>query len=298
MVSWFNSTDGLDKIYGRFYYPADFDANKTYPTVIMAHGSNITSDIYDTYYAPALAEAGYICFSYDVRGVTADASFGGRAGSYSTNNAKRIPDLDTYAADAGAALDFVKSKDYVDADNLYMWGQSMGALTTQIITSRRGDELRGTILLYGAVSETNAQGFSTDEIDMMKVLNSLKDAFAGEALFILGADDPLFGYEVSVENMDYYNNSSFEYISGASHGFGYMADRATIIATETVLDYLARTVTGQTLVPEDFGMQFADQFNQAPDKGNSALKRSDHEHNSEELARRGFVLPRFIGSSV
>ena len=36
VVSW--CKNGELNIYGKFYYPEGFDAEKTYPTVIMSHG--------------------------------------------------------------------------------------------------------------------------------------------------------------------------------------------------------------------------------------------------------------------
>jgi len=261
-VSWFQSGDRCDRIYGRFYFPADFDQSKTYPTVLLAHGGGITSDIYDAYYAPALAEAGYVAFSYDVRGV--DGGFGS---SLSTNVNGLEPTLDTYVADANAALDFVKTKSYVDAENLFMWGQSMGAVTTQVITADRGGELRGSILLYGSVSDFNVDSFTTDKIDMQAKLDTQKESFAGDALFILGEKD-IASYQVTMDNMAYYNNYSLVYISGAEHGFGYMADRPTQIATEAVLDYLNRTVNGLPQNPFDA-------FGKVPDQSNGTKKDSE-----------------------
>ena len=256
VVTRFPSSDGADSLFGRFYYPADFDPAQKYTTVLLAHGGAITSDIYDTYYAPALAAAGYVCFSYDVRGVI--GSFG--RSSYSTNANGLEATLDVYVADANAALNFIQTQPFVDTDNIYMWGQSMGAVTTQVITADRGDEINGSILLYGSVSDYNIESFTTDSIDMQAKLDAQKDNFAGEALFILGSED-VASYEVTVDNMAYYTNASLVYLSGAGHGFGYMADRATITATESVIDFLQRTNTASTLVPE---VPFEDQFHKTP----------------------------------
>lgn len=256
-VSWFKSGDGGDRIYGRFYFPTDFDAGKAYPTVLLAHGGGITSNIYDAYYAPALADAGYVAFSYDVRGV--DGGFGT---SLSTNVNGLEPTLDTYVADANTALDFIETKAFVKKDSIYMWGQSMGAVTTQVITADRGSELSGSILLYGSISDSNIDRFTTEKIDMQAKLDAQKESFSGDALFILGEKD-VASYQVTMDNMAYYNNYSLVYISGAEHGFGYMADRPTQITTEAVLDYLDRSVNG--LPKEPFNA-----FGKTPDSSNSA----------------------------
>lgn len=260
VVTYFTSGDGQDQIFGRFYYPADFDSSKTYPTILMAHGAGINCDIYDTYYAPAMAEAGYVCYAYDVRGV--DGEYGA---SRSTNNAGRAPDLETYVTEANTALDFIQAQPYVDNDHIYMWGQSMGAMTTELITAKRGSELAGTILLYGAAGEErlNANGATVEELQ----------AFEGEVLLVLGADDPLATADGFVAEMAYYQNSSFLYISDANHGFGYMADRPTQITTEAVLDFLDRAEN--ITLPAPFTPDSMNAFHETPDTASAGMDPLD-----------------------
>ena len=55
------------RIFGRTYYPADFDASKKYTTVVLNHGKSVNCDFWDKAYAPALAKAGYVCYTFDCR---------------------------------------------------------------------------------------------------------------------------------------------------------------------------------------------------------------------------------------
>ena len=122
----------------------------------------------------------------------------------------------------------------------------MGAITTQVITSQRGAELNGTVLLYGAISENNLATFQDGfETDLQGVLDTIKADFQKETLLVLGAEDSIFGYQYTIENAAYYSAYTFLYISGADHRFGYMADRATVITTEAVIDFLNRIGTAE-----------------------------------------------------
>lgn len=244
VVSFAKSLDNKDQIFGRFYYPANFDSQKQYTTVVMAHGGNITSDIYNTYYAPAMAAAGYVCYSYDVRGVK--SQFGGaNGGSRSTNNAGKSPSLDTYLEDCNAALDYVLSKNYVSKENVYLWGQSMGGITAQLVAQARPKDLRGIVILYGSIGNDNSNAFSGDNIKSM-----LAKPYSGETLFIQGNDD--FAYTRSYNNLKNYPNWTFVDISDAGHGFGYMPDRAAKICTQNVINFIERVDKIRVATP---GMQ-------------------------------------------
>ncbi len=247
VVSFAKSTDGEDQIFGRFYYPADFDPSKEYTTVVMAHGGSITSDIYDNFYAPTMAAAGYVCYSYDVRGVT--SSYGG-GGSRSTNNAGKEPTLETYIADCNAALDLVFTKDFVKKENVYLWGQSMGGITAQYVSKEREDEIRGIVVLYGSLGKDNMQTGGGNSQAL------LDNPYAGETLFIQGNDD--FSHTRSYENLTNYENWTYVDISGAGHGFGYMADRATKICTHSVINFIERVDKNKVAEPGMQGSVYAD----------------------------------------
>lgn len=87
------------RVFGRTYYPADFDASQKYTTIGMNHGGSITADIWDKYYAPTLTKNGYICYAFDCR----SSGAGGR-GSFrdpAENDQSRV---ETYSEDLNAAV--------------------------------------------------------------------------------------------------------------------------------------------------------------------------------------------------
>ena len=75
--AWCKSGDA--DLFGRIYYPADFDETQQYTAVLLVHGMTLNADFWHKIYAPELAKAGYICYAFDERSGTT----GGR-GSYST----------------------------------------------------------------------------------------------------------------------------------------------------------------------------------------------------------------------
>ena len=52
-------------------------------------------------------------------------------------------------------LDYVEAKEYVDLSKLYLFGQSMGGMTVQNVAAQRADEIKGMVVLYGAIGDGN-----------------------------------------------------------------------------------------------------------------------------------------------
>ncbi len=237
-VSWYE-TDDVD-IYGRFFYPEDFDEGQTYPTIVMCHGGEVTADIFSKIYAPYLANQGYVCYAFDCR----SGSDKGR-GSYSKelgddNEATAL----TYAEDLNMALDFVETKDFVDKSHIYLFGQSMGGVATQEVASQRNDEIDGIVVLYGSVNDDNEEKGEAYQTVYEDIAASPYEN--GEVLFIQGANDNFRTVETTTDNMELYpENASFIEISNAGHGFGNTEDRPTEITCEAVADFVKRSVAGE-----------------------------------------------------
>ncbi len=233
-VAWCG-TDDVD-IYGRFFYPADFDESQDYPTIVMCHGGGVTADIYSKVYAPYLASEGYVCYAFDCQSATDK----GR-GSYSTELADGEEcSVSTYADDLNMVLDYIEAQEYVDTEHLYLFGQSMGGVTSEYVASQRNEEIAGMIVLYGSVDDSNSSMMPDYETVAANPYNN------GEVLFIQGALDANLPAERTVTNMDWYaENSTMIDISKAGHGFGNMEDRATEITCEAVADFVARDLAGE-----------------------------------------------------
>ena len=55
-------------MYLKITYPADFDAEKTYPVVIGSHGFNANSMYFDMLWTETLAKNGYLVYTFDFCG--------------------------------------------------------------------------------------------------------------------------------------------------------------------------------------------------------------------------------------
>ena len=199
--------------------------------MVLNHGKSVNCDFWDKAYAPALAKAGYVCYTFDCRSCTE----GGR-GSFSDS----LPDgaettVTSYSEDLNMVLDYVEAKEYVDLSKLYLFGQSMGGMTVQNVAAQRADEIKGMVVLYGAIGDGN--GSLVDGYETLKAAPYAN----GEVLFILGALEGEESIQNTLSNMEWYEDTSFMLISGAAHGFGVMPDRPAEICSQTVIDFLQRT---------------------------------------------------------
>ena len=223
---------GDDDIFGRLYYPADFDENSQYTAVVLVHGMTLNADFWHKCYAPALARAGYVCYAFDERSGTE----GGR-GSYSTPTESGTSGVVETVSDASAALDFVETLDYVNKDSIYLFGNSKGSMSVQVLASRRSNEIAGVVALYGGV---NADSTMIPDVD--EVLAHPYDN--GEVLVIWGAGDKGYNLDSALENMAMYPEASLVLISNAYHGFGNQANRPALICAQAVVDFIDRTANG------------------------------------------------------
>ena len=192
----------------------------------------LNADFWHKCYAPALAQAGYVCYAFDERSGTQ----GGR-GSYSTPLEGVEPGRNTvenYADDMDIALDYVKSFAYVDPNGIYLMGGSKGGATTQLEAARRPDEIAGIIVQSGGLGDDNAS--------MLADYEALKAApYTGEVLFVQGVDDQQCLIARGEANMSWYELYTFVAISSTGHGFGYQNDRATEVFVDSVNEFIHRT---------------------------------------------------------
>ncbi len=63
-VAW--CANGEERIFGKFYYPLDFDAEKQYPVIIMSHGVSVTHSIFEKgKWVDFAAENGCVAYAFD-----------------------------------------------------------------------------------------------------------------------------------------------------------------------------------------------------------------------------------------
>lgn len=255
VVSWCKNGD--NNIYGQFYYPADFDENQTYPVVIMRHGIGSTSQMMERAKWPEkAAQDGYVVYTFDFCG-----------GSQNGNSDMDFMDMTvmTEKSDLSAVMDFVKSKDYVDQDHLFLLGQSQGGLVSALTAADRADDVAAMILVYPALciadnaKETyaSAEDIPEGEAEMpvgtvgseyVKAVYDLDvygtiSAYDGDVMLIHGINDSLVPYSYSEKALEesYTSEGSVLvpiYGKRSTHGFEMNFEEGRDYAETVGLEFL------------------------------------------------------------
>lgn len=126
------------------YLPADFnktDGKKLAP-VIMSHGFMSDFGMCDRY-AQELAKEGYATFDFDFNG-------GGPASSLSNGETTKMSVL-TEVQDLQSVVDFVCSKDYIDASKLVLLGCSQGGFVSALLSARLKEKVHALVMFYAAL---------------------------------------------------------------------------------------------------------------------------------------------------
>lgn len=88
-----------------------------------------------------MTKKGYAVYCFDF--------CGGSTGSRSDGSTLEMS-IFTEQADLEAALDMIREQPFVDGDNIFLMGTSMGGAVSAITAAAHEDEIQGAILLYPA----------------------------------------------------------------------------------------------------------------------------------------------------
>jgi dipeptidyl-peptidase-4 len=198
MVS-LTAADGTTPLNGRLIYPANFDATKKYPVMVYVYGGSHAQLVTNKwlggagYFDMYMAQQGYVVFTLDNRG--SDAR--GKKFCEVTHRNLGVNEM----ADQMKGIAFLKSKSFVDADKIGVFGWSFGGfMTTSLLTSQPDTFKVGVAggpvmdwkyyeIMYGErymdTPQDNPQGYAkTSLLDKVKNLK-------GRLLIIHGAQDPV-----------------------------------------------------------------------------------------------------------
>ena len=263
VVSWCKNGDL--NIYGKFFYPEDFDESGSYPTVIMSHGLGSSEAMVERSQWPqAMTSEGYVVYAFDFCG-------GGKNSNsdltYLTMSVK------TEISDLNAIMAFVESKSFVDKDHLFLLGQSQGGFVSAMTAASRPEEVKAMILVYPAfcivddlhefipdISEVTGDTVETAmgtlgacyaldayDIDVMKEIAG----YTGDVLIIHGLNDKTVPLSYSMDAItNAYSEASSELliITGKKsvHGFEMMYDRGREAALNAGAEFLNAHLVEET----------------------------------------------------
>lgn len=193
------SADGKTPLHGRIIYPTNFDATKKYPVMVYLYGGSHAQLVNNKWLTGAgyfdlyMAQQGYIVFTMDNRG--------------SGNRGKKFCDVNhrqlgvNEMADQMKGIELLKSKPYVDAERIGVFGWSFGGFMSTTLMTNQADTFKVGVaggpvidwkyyeIMYGErymdTPQENPEGYAkTSLLDKAKNLK-------GRLLIIHGAQDPV-----------------------------------------------------------------------------------------------------------
>lgn len=231
------------KIYGKMYLPGE--EKDSYPTVILSHGFN-SSSLLNEGYAESFAKNGYAAYIFDFCG-----------GSPSTKSDGVTTEMSvlTEYRDLSAVMDQIKALDYVDGDQLFLFGLSQGGFISAYTAAQRPDDVKALILFYPAFPLQNAyfeqydsvEAIPDEDFESMGVpLGAIyaKDArsfniydeigkYKGDVLICHGDKDTMVDLSYSERAVEVYDSAELKVIKYGEHGFqGKLAREATTYSVE------------------------------------------------------------------
>ena len=226
------------KIYGKMYLPGE--EKDSYPTVILSHGFN-SSSMLNEGYAESFAKQGYAAYIFD---------FCGGSPSTKSDGATTEMSVLTEYRDLSDVMDQIKALDYVDGEQMFLFGLSQGGFVSAYTAAQRPDDVKGLVLFYPAfvLQETYFQQYGSvedipdEEFESMGVpLGAIyaKDArsfdiyeeigkYKGDVLICHGDKDTLVDLSYSEKAVAVYDSAELKVIQYGEHGFqGKLAREAT-----------------------------------------------------------------------
>ncbi|WP_291275705.1 S9 family peptidase [Flavobacterium sp.] len=193
------SADGKTPLNGRIIYPANFDATKKYPVMVYLYGGSHAQLVTNKWLSGAgyfdiyMAQQGYVVFTMDNRGSDA------RGKKFCEVNHRQLGVNEM--ADQMEGIKFLKSKAFVDADKIGVFGWSFGGFMSTSLMTSQADTFKVGIaggpvidwkyyeIMYGErymdTPQENPEGYAkTSLLDKAKNLK-------GRLLIIHGAQDPV-----------------------------------------------------------------------------------------------------------
>lgn len=193
------SPDGKTPLNGRIIYPTNFDATKKYPLMLYVYGGSHAQLVTNRWLGGAgyfdlyMAQQGYVVFTLDNRG--SDAR--GKKFCEVTHRNLGVNEME----DQMKGIEFLKSKSFVDADKIGVFGWSYGGFMTTSLMTKHNETFKVGVaggpvmdwkyyeIMYGErymdMPQENPEGY-----EKASLLNKATD-LKGRLLIIHGAQDPV-----------------------------------------------------------------------------------------------------------
>lgn len=225
------------RIYAVLYRP--ISENAKMPTVIFSHGYGDTNRG-GSQYALALAQQGYLVCCFDFRG--------GGMSSQSDGSSLDMT-IFTEQADLEAILGMLQGRDEVDANNIFLLGNSQGGVISAMTAAAHPDEIAGMVLsspAFSLVDDAKELFGSTQNIPASyrhMIMTVGREYFAsvfdydiyaaiqgydGDVLIFHGDLDDLVPISYSEQAVEVLPNAELEILTGEGHMYSGDAVQQTI----------------------------------------------------------------------
>ena len=225
--------DNID-LYGVVLIP-ESRTQTTFPTVIYAHGAESDYKA-DMTTLKSLAKSGIACYTFDFYGWTKRST--GSKGVRWFHDVPRGVD-DSYerkvlqqTKDLNAVIEQVKKMDFVDTENIYLLGSSMGGATVASASVTHSADIKGIILQYPAINLVPDAMTEGAEHDVRKYENKV--------LLLQGTKDVIVPQKMSDKLAAYYNaydteKCNYVVYEGQPHVF---TGKYKVIAAEEIYRFI------------------------------------------------------------
>ena len=226
----FEASDGR-RIFGYQWLPQSAETPKGgFPTIILSHGysSRSRNMKVDAFY---FVKRGFACFAFDF--------CGGNVYQQSDGDFADMT-VDTEIDDLNEIWNHVLSKDFVDKENVFLWGSSFGGVVTFLTVAQRDLNPKGVILEYPAfdMAEFAFQGKNGWSHSGEKFMEAAK-AYYGRmedyyrnfglpTLILHGDKDTVVDLSFSEHATEYLPNARLEIIEGGGHTFNWEQNEAVV----------------------------------------------------------------------
>ena len=235
---------GTHALYGELMLPKN--GRTKHPTVICSHGFNGSYHYFRDGAGMCLAMSGYAVYCFDFYA----GSVLGRSGG-DTRDMSVFSERDQL----NDVIAFLKTRDFCDTDNLFLWGESQGGFVTAITAAQHTRDVRAIALFYPAFcleddffKQYAALSDMPETVRWMGVPISPKyyeglldfDAYAeagqykGPVLIVHGDADKTVDLIYGKRAQAAYENARLEVLPGEDHGF---SRRGKLTAAKLVYDF-------------------------------------------------------------
>ena len=222
------------------------------PAVILSHGFNCNYEMCEGY-AKALANEGFACFAFDFCGGSMCVKSDGEMTQMSVL---------TEARDLETVIDYAKTVDFVDPDNISLLGCSQGGLVSAIVASKM-PQIKNLLLLYPALcipDDARAGHMQAALFDPKKIPDIIQcgdvsfgkcypeavmdmdpfeivSQYKGRVLLIHGDADAVVNVEYARKAAEVIHDCVYREISGAGHVFFGQTDE---MVTKEIVSFMKK----------------------------------------------------------